>query len=100
MNTGHRLGAAQLQVSRTRSCLNHSLMTNTSWFPVRSLFSGFEADLAMAEFEPAGISSVRNSNDAVGIVGYGFQAATSQGATASVQSDMIDQARGAISLVE
>jgi hypothetical protein len=75
-------------------------MTDSSWVKLATYPSGFEADIAMAQLEASGIPAARDNNDTAGIFGAGFQGATSRGVTVSVPSDMIDEARSAITLVD
>jgi hypothetical protein len=75
-------------------------MTDGSWSVIATFASGFEADLAIAMLEASGIPSFRDSHDASGIFGPGFQGATAQGVTVSVPSDLLDEARAAITLVD
>jgi hypothetical protein len=55
--------------------------------------SGFEADLALARLESAGIPAVRRDNDTVGIFGPGFQGASARGVAVLVPSDAVAEAR-------
>jgi hypothetical protein len=75
-------------------------LTKSSWSTVATYVTGFDADLATAQLESSGIPFVRDNHDTVGIFGPGFQGATSQGITVSVPSQMLDQARTAITLVK
>ena len=75
-------------------------MADSSWAVLATYASGFEADLAIAQLESLGIPTVRNNNDTVGIFGPGFQGATSHGVTVSVPSNMVDEARAAVTLVD
>jgi hypothetical protein len=75
-------------------------LTKSSWSTVATYVTGFDADLATAQLESSGIPFVRDNHDTVGIFGPGFQGATSQGITVSVPSQMLDQARAAITLVK
>lgn len=74
-------------------------MTDASWSTVATYGSGFDADLAMAQLEAAGIPVLRDNNDTAGIFGAGFQGPTSHGVTVKVPSAMIDKAREAITLL-
>jgi Putative prokaryotic signal transducing protein len=71
-------------------------MTASGWVDVVTFSSGFEADLAVAQLEAAGIRAVRDSNDTVGIFGPGFQGATARGATVRVPVDALDAARAVL----
>jgi len=65
-----------------------------SWVAVAEFASGFEADLALARLESAGILAVRRDNDTVGIFGPGFQGATARGVAVLVPSDELLEAKG------
>ena len=67
-------------------------MTVSGWFDVATFASGFEADLAIARLEAAGIRAVRDDNDTVGIFGPGFQGATAHGVTVRVPATSRDDA--------
>ena len=75
-------------------------MTVSGWADVATFASGFEADLAVAQLEAAGIRAVRDSNDAVGIFGPGFQGATARGATVRVPAESLDAARVVLSPID
>ena len=59
-------------------------MTVSGWVDVETFSSGFQADLAIARLEAAGVRAVRDDNDTVGIFGPGFQGATGKGVTVRV----------------
>ena len=59
-------------------------MTVSGWVDVETFSSGFQADLAIARLEAAGVRAVRDDNDTVGIFGPGFQGATPKGVTVRV----------------
>jgi len=63
-----------------------------SWVPVAVFAAGFEADLALARLESAGILAVRRDNDTVGIFGPGFQGPTARGVAVLVPSDAVAEA--------
>jgi len=71
-------------------------MNVSGWSDVATYSSGFEADVAIAQLEAAGIRAVRDSNDTVGIFGPGFQGATARGVTVRVPTDSLDDARAAL----
>jgi hypothetical protein len=71
-------------------------MTPTGWREVATFASGFEADIAVAQLEAAGIRAVRDSNDTVGIFGPGFQGATAQGVTVLVPAGALNDARAVL----
>jgi len=71
-------------------------MTVSGWVDLATFASGFEADLAGAKLEVAGIPFVRDGNDTVGIFGPGFQGATARGVTVRVPAESLDDARAAL----
>jgi hypothetical protein len=73
-------------------------MTRATWEVLATFASGLEADLAIAQLEAAGIDAVRDNNDSVGIVGPGFQGATSRGVSVKVPSPLLSEARDVIGL--
>ena len=75
-------------------------MTASGWADVATFSSGFEADLAVANLEAAGIHAVRDSNDTVGIFGPGFQGATARGVTVRVPADSLAEARAVLQPVD
>jgi len=68
-------------------------MTSAAWRPVTTFASGMEADIALARLEAAGIQAVLDSNDSVGIFGFGFQGATARGVTVHVPAESLAAAR-------
>lgn len=73
-------------------------MTEHRWDVVATFRSGYEADLAIAFLEAAGIDAIRDSNtDTSGIFGPGFQGATSRGISVLVQSGALEDARAVLS---
>ena len=64
-----------------------------TWVPVVVFAAGFEADLALAQLDSAGILAVRRDNDTVGIFGPGFQGATARGVSVLVPSDVVSEAK-------
>ena len=70
------------------------------WSVLATYASGFEADLAMAQLETAGIPAIRDNNDTVGIFGPGFQGATARGVTIRVPTATLEDARAAVTLVD
>ena len=73
-------------------------MTVSGWVDVETFSSGFQADLAIARLEAAGVRAVRDDNDTVGIFGPGFQGATPKGVTVRVptasRNDALEVLRG------
>jgi hypothetical protein len=68
-------------------------MTAPQWIPVGDFASTFEADLAVARLESAGILAVSRGNDIVGVFGPGFAGASARGVRVLVPSDAVDAAR-------
>jgi hypothetical protein len=68
-------------------------MTPHRWIPVATFAAGYEADLAVARLEAAGILAVARGNDITGIFGPGFGGATARGVDVLVVSDAADAAR-------
>jgi hypothetical protein len=54
----------------------------------------------MAQLEAAEIPAVRDGNDSVGIVGPGFQGATTKGFTVRVPAGALKDARDAVNLAD
>lgn len=75
-------------------------MTENEWRVLATYASGFEADLAMAQLETAGILTVRDNNDTVGIFGPGFQGATARGVTVRVPASLLEDARATVTLAD
>ena len=75
-------------------------MAPTGWREVATYASGFEADLAIAQLEAAGIPALRDNNDTVGIFGPGFQGATPRGVTVRVPAEALHDARFVLRGVE
>ena len=72
-------------------------MTIVSWVTVATYGAGFEADIAVARLESAGILAVARANDVTGIFGPGFGGATARGVAVLVPSDAVDAAREILS---
>jgi hypothetical protein len=72
-------------------------MAPTGWREVATFASGFEADVAIAQLEAAGIRAMRDTNDTVGIFGPGFQGATAHGVTVRVPANALRDARAVLS---
>ncbi len=75
-------------------------MNAGGWCVLATYASGFDADLAMAQLETAGIPAIRDNNDTVGIFGPGFQGATARGVTVRVPAAALEEARAAVTLVD
>ena len=68
-------------------------MTAISWATIATFAAGFEADLAVARLQSAGIVAVARGNDITGIFGPGFGGVTARGVDVLVPSDAVDAAR-------
>lgn len=68
-------------------------MTSPQWIPVADFPSSFEADIAVARLESAGILAVSRGNDIVGVFGPGFAGSSARGVSVLVPSDAVDAAR-------
>ena len=75
-------------------------MTDSAWRVLATYASGFEADIAMGQLESARIPALRDSHDAAGIFGSGFQGPSGRGVTVSVPVSLFEQALAAVSLVD
>jgi len=80
-------------VARVRVGGDLSCMTDLRWVPVRSYSAHYEADIAVARLEAAGLLAVARGNDIVGLFGPGFGGASSRGVEVLVPSDAVDAAR-------
>jgi len=75
-------------------------MTAPQWIPVADFSSTFEADIAVARLEAAGILAVSRGNDIVGLFGPGFAGSSARGVRVLVPSDAADAAREILADVE
>ena len=67
-------------------------MTELRWIQVASFAAPFEAYIAVARLEAAGILAIARGNDVVGIFGPGFGGASARGVDVLVPSDAADAA--------
>jgi hypothetical protein len=67
-----------------------------SWVQVATYAAGFDADLALARLDSAGILAVRRDDDITGIFGPGFQGATARGVAVLVPSDVVVEAQAVL----
>lgn len=72
-------------------------MTNLEWIAIASYGAAFEADIAVARLESAGILAIARGNDIVGIFGPGFGGSSARGVEVLVPSDATDAARELLS---
>jgi hypothetical protein len=92
-------GAVRILHPRTHTITREGgCMAVTGWSDIATFSSGFEADLATAQLEAAGITAVSDSNDTVGIFGPGFQGATGRGVTVRLPDASLDEARAVLSV--
>ena len=75
-------------------------MEEKGWAVLATYSSGLEADIVLGQLEQAGIPALRDSNDAAGIFGAGFQGTTPQGFTVRVPTEVLDDARAKVILPE
>jgi hypothetical protein len=67
-----------------------------SWVAIATYGAGYEADIAIARLDAAGITAVRQGNDSVGILGPGFEGRSVRGVSVLVPSDAAAEARGVL----
>ena len=63
------------------------------WIAVAHYAAGYEADLAIARLDAAGIAAVRRGNDTVGLFGPGFEGPTARGVDVLVRATDAAEAR-------
>lgn len=63
------------------------------WVTIANYRAGYEADLALALLDAAGIPAVRRGNDIVGLFGPSFEGPTARGVDVLVPADAADDAR-------
>ena len=63
------------------------------WVAIATYGAGYEADLAIARLDTAGIDAVRRGNDTVGLFGPGFEGRTARGVDVLVPSDVVADAQ-------
>ena len=67
-----------------------------SWVTIATYAAGYEADIAIARLDAAGIDAMRRGNDTVGIFGPGFEGRSAHGIEVLVPSDLVEEAREAL----
>ena len=67
------------------------------WVAVARYAAGYEADIAIARLDAAGIVAVRQGNDMVGLFGPGFEGATARGVDVLVPGENAEEAREILS---
>lgn len=65
----------------------------TGWVTIANFRAGYEADIAIAVLDAAGIPAVRRGNDIVGLFGPGFEGPTARGVDVLVPANAADEAR-------
>jgi hypothetical protein len=68
-------------------------MRDIHWVPIAEYSASYEADIAVARLEAAGILAVSRGNDIVGVFGPGFGGASALGVRVLVPSDAAEAAR-------
>lgn len=63
------------------------------WVTIANYRAGYEADLAIALLDAAGIPAVRRGNDIVGLFGPGFEGPTARGVDVLVPAEAAEDAR-------
>ena len=69
------------------------------WVAIATYGAGYEADIAIARLDAAGITAVRQGNDTVGILGPGFEGRSARGVNVLVPSDIVAEAQEVLSSV-
>ncbi len=64
-----------------------------NWVTIARYVAGYEADLAVARLDAAGIDAIRRGNDTVGVFGPGFEGPTARGVDVLVPSIVVAAAR-------
>jgi len=68
-----------------------------AWVKIANYRAGYEADLAIAVLDAAGIPAMRRGNDIVGLFGPGFEGPTARGVDVFVPAAAIEDARELLS---
>ncbi len=66
------------------------------WVTVATYGAGYEADIAIARLDAAGITAIRRGNDLVGLFGPSFEGRSARGIEVLVPSDEVAEAREAL----
>jgi hypothetical protein len=64
-----------------------------SWVAIATYGAGYEADIAIARLDAAGITAIRRGNDLVGLFGPSFEGRSVRGIEVLVPSDEAVEAR-------
>lgn len=70
------------------------------WVAVATFGAGYEADIAIARLDAAGITAVRRGNDTVGLFGPSFEGRTSRGVDVLVPTDAVAEALSVLAPVD
>ncbi len=87
------LGVSRMQSGHTRVGEIRMAESDRSWVAVASFGAGYEADIAIARLDAAGIRAVRRGNDLVGLFGPSFEGRSARGVDVLVRSDAVTVAR-------
>jgi hypothetical protein len=68
-----------------------------NWVTIANYRAGYEADIAIAVLDAAGIPAVRRGNDIVGLFGPSFEGPTARGVDVLVPAEAADDAREVLS---
>lgn len=71
-----------------------------AWVTVATYGAGYEADIAIARLDAAGIDAMRRGNDTVGLFGPGFEGRTARGVDVLVPADVVAEAREVLDPVD
>lgn len=63
------------------------------WVTIASFGAGYEADIAIARLDAAGIDAIRRGNDVVGLFGPSFEGRSVRGIDVLVPSDVVAAAQ-------
>ena len=66
------------------------------WVAVATFGAGYEADIAIARLDAAGITAVRRGNDTVGLFGPSFEGRSARGVDVLVPTDAVVEALGVL----
>lgn len=67
--------------------------SDVEWISIATFSAGYEADIAIARLDAAGIDAVRRGNDTVGLFGPGFEGHSARGVDVLVPSTVAAEAR-------
>lgn len=70
------------------------------WVSVATFGAGYEADIAIARLDAAGITAVRRGNDTVGLFGPSFEGRSARGVDVLVPTDAVVEALSVLGPVD